>query len=373
MKSLFLAAMCVLQAPPPTDGVSRPLKVGDILDRWEAGARLIESYDLRLELRTKSFLVYENGVERMVDEKSAEPRPAAFSRIYRKGEMRRGEFFGETRDGAPVTLIWDGKESRTLQPGDKSVRVSSMILCFGSLEYEDYEMSYRNVRGTLDRISLCKIRKSRLLPREGRFYVVDVPGPSSFREPHYTNLRWKIWLDPDRNFLPARMAEWIVKEDHDEHNIDTENELREVGPAVWAPVRSTMRVYVKGEKSPIYGKCMMICDLIVQQDQSRFNIDLDDGLFGTAIPTGTTVVDGDRKVVYTAGSENADKYLAQIAKQEKAKFKSLSPRDRPTPGMVIVPDDDRPGWAKTLWIGGAAALIVVAVYALIRFRARGSA
>lgn len=367
MYYLVLVVAVAFQVQPPTGATEGILTVGQVLDRWEAGVELVVSYDLTVALRDSTFLKNENGKVTLT--KEAFQFDPSFSRIYRKGVKRRGEFVRNEQGQYGITLIWDGSRGYSFQ--SRLVSVAPFISNFGNDENEDYEIFWRTFRGTIDRIPVSRRRKSKLLPREGRLYVVDVPDATTHDDPHYIGLRWRVWLDPDKNFLPVKIQEWIVKDGGDLHNLDTENELREVLPGVWAPVRITIRVFHKDKKSPLFGECMGISVLSVDMDQSKFNVDLPDDLFEAKIPTGTTVVDRGRNVVYAAGSENADAYLAQLAQDEKAKLKKLTPVERTPPQMVFIPDDDWPRWAKPLLIGAGVALFAI-VFA-IRVRARRAA
>ncbi len=344
------------------------LTVGLVLDRWEAGVTLIENYDLRLVLQEDSLLWNQDGKVTLL-EKPIQGEPS-FSRIYRKGEKRRGEFLPNENGEFGLTMIWGGARGYVIQRGGNTVTIEPELIGFEGVEREDYESTYRTLRGTIDRVAISKQRRSRLLPREGRLYIVDVAAPNSYNDPNYTNMRWRVWLDPDRNFMPVKMTDWIIREDHEEHNTDVENELAEVSPGVWAIVRSTIRVFAKGKKNPIYGKFMGTSVLRVIMDQSKFNGDPPDELFEAKVPLGATVVDRGRNVVYTAGSENADAYLAQLAQDEKAKLKKLTPVERTPPQMVFIPDDDWPRWAKPLLIGAGAASALLAIVFVIRIRAR---
>jgi len=92
MCSLVLALMFVSQGqrvPPPA---ADRLSARELLDRWAAGADLIESYSLSLELASTSFVDNKDGTWWVLPEREAIKFPVQYSRIYRKGGKRRGEF-----------------------------------------------------------------------------------------------------------------------------------------------------------------------------------------------------------------------------------------------------------------------------------------
>ena len=73
-----------------------------------------------------------------------------------------------------------------------------------------------------------------------------------------------------------------------------------------------------------------------------------------------------QEAVYTQGSANPDKYLAQLAKDENKKLDSLSPADRTPPAMVFIPPDERPRWFWPLLIGIALVIAAGTIYAARR-------
>ena len=365
MRCLILAALMAAQSQAAHHPSAAHLTVGEVLDRWEAGADLIESYNLSLELTRKLLIEDKNGKRRLLPETEAIKLPTFYSRIYRKASKRRGEFQRDEHGHYGPPIIWDGKTGYLFQPRGDSVAVEPGIIGFGSEEYEDYEATYRMFGGTNDRIALSKERKSKLLPREGRLFVVDVP--TTPPGPFY-NAHWRVWLDPDHNFMPVRLRQWFLRKGVEAHSLDLENELREVSPGVWAPIRSLIRVFYKDEKSPFHGKNTFICELKVIEDQSKFNIDVSDSLFEVKIPNGMTVLDRARNAVYTQGSGDPDKYLAQLAKDEKKKVDGLSPADRTPPSTVFIPLDERPMWVWPLLIGTAVVAALAAIY-IVRRRA----
>lgn len=371
MGFLLLSALIVAQVEIPHSRSPNRLSVADVLDRWEAGAGLIETYDLRLELTQKLLLEDKNGQKRLLPESKAIRLPTMHSRIFRKNGKRRGEFRMDEHGHHAPAIIWDGKTGYLFQPGGDSVAVTPDILVFGDIEYEDYEATYHAVGGTADLIALSRARQTKLLPREGTLFVVDVPTapPPAW----WYNAHWRVWLNPDRNFMPVKLNLWFSRGAGEAHSLDIDNDLREVSPGVWAPVRSLIRVFYKDEKSPFHGKNTFICELKVIESQSKFNVEIPDSLFEVKIPNGMTVSDMARNAVYTQGSDNADRYLAQLAKDETKKLDSLSPKDRRPPETVFVPPDDRPRWLWPLLVGVAVLIGAGATYMARRGRtARGA-
>lgn len=365
MRSLIFALALAAQAQPsvragPADAAAR-----QVLERWEAGAELIESYDLSLELTSKLLIDDRGGKPRLLAEADAiRFPPPSFSRIYRAAGKRRGDFARDTHGHHAPPTIWDGTTGYSFQPGSAGVVVESFVLTFGSMEYEDYESTYRTFMGTTDRIALSKERNSRLLPREGSLYVVDVPRS---RSGDVSTIRWRVWLDPDRNFMPVKIAQWYFTKGVDAHGLDIENDLREVAHGVWAPVRSTFRNYYKDKNSPLYGKNVAIYELRVIDGPSTFNSKIDSSLFEVVIPNGMTVIDRRRNAVYTQGSKNADEYLALLARDEKKRLNGLPGAERMPPSAVFVPPDPTSRWLWPL-LGGTGAILAAGTLHILRRR-----
>jgi len=144
-----------------------------------------------------------------------------------------------------------------------------------------------------------------------------------------------------------------------------------VSRGVSAPVRALTHVFYNHEKSPLHGKCTFICELQVIQDQSKFNVDVPHALFEVKIPNGMTVIDRARNVVYTHGSSDPDKYLAQLAVDERKRIDGLSPADRTPPDTVFIPDNDPPRWLRPFGIGMSLIAVITAIYVLRRRRSGG--
>jgi hypothetical protein len=268
--------------------------------------------------------------------------------------LLRGEF-GQSPDGHYlITAIIKKDGTAYAFQGSTQLTIDRGMIAFGSVENEDYEKLYRAYLAMEDWIALTRARKPKQVGREGRLYAIDAP-PIDKMAP-FNNIRWKVWLDPDRNYLPVRSSKWFIKDGRDLHAQDREIELKEVTPGVWAPVRGVIKNYNMTVGGPIFGKCGGLFELRIIEEKSRFNVALPKDLFEIKIPVGTTVVDRIRNVVYTEGYSKPDEYLASLAGRGKKAVAELPPGDR---SPIIIPDTRRP-W-PTAWI----ALLVTAVLAVV--------
>ncbi len=359
--------VCLFMQFPPAPVPS--LSVGEVIDRWDAGSRLIESYDLVIELVDVGYTVRLGGVERLTNPGETFPNLYFYSHIFKKDVKRFGEFRGDGAGQHGSELLFDGVTFTSAHLSQNNYSIQQNYNIFGSYAYEDYESTYRTVLGSSDRVVMSRERASRLLPREGSLYVVDVP---EAKAGDFSNMAWRVWLDPSRNFMPVKWSEWLVQSGQRIRNCDCEVELREVASSVWAPVGAKRSVYNKNKKSPIFGKVGSDEFLKVDMAKSRFNIPIPDDRFVIKIPDGATVTDRIRNVVYTKGASDPDTYLSSLAAEGKKAVEGLPPGDRAPKDLIFVPD--RPGfWTQGRAIAAGAVALVVALGAIAVRRMRGRA
>ncbi len=361
MTSSLLALLLV--ATGPTDSVPST-KVAEVVDRWEAGANLIQSYDLEVELKDWNYITSDHRIVRVANKP---PSKTSRSHILRQGGKRRGEFGPDVPDSPPRPILrYDGQTYTNYNAGAKTISIHRAMICFGSSEYEDYETSYRTILGAFDRIATTRERDAKLLPRDGKLVVVEAgPSPKTV----FPEMGWRLWLDPDKNYLPVKYHVWFEKQGRTLQDRDCEIDLAEVSVGVWAPVKMRTQVYAKDPDSPIFGQCMGVSELSVVREKSRFNVPLADDLFVNTIPRGTTVVDKIRNVTYTEGASDPDTYLAHLAAEGKGAVASLPAAERAAPALIFIPDDPYRSLRPILVATGAAALAVGA-WAAFRIRKR---
>ncbi len=188
-----------------------PVSVQDVLDHWEAGADLIDSYDVTQRLTPTSFTIVENGGIRIAPPGKGVTLMTRRARVYKSGKSRRGEF-GSTDDPAEptMTLVYDGNTIYSWDKATPAVTIQKSLITFGGIEYEDYETLYRTVSGLVDRIKLTRARNSHLLAKEGHLFVLESP-PEKKGDRDYRDTGWRVWHDPDRNFLPVKIFQWHDK------------------------------------------------------------------------------------------------------------------------------------------------------------------
>ncbi len=349
---VFCIATCLLTQLSP--GPSQPLSVAEVLDRWDAGSRLIESYDLTTKLVMDNYIVKENGVDRLKKPGESYPDLEFHAHIFKDGPKRFGKFSPDGDGHFASELLYDGVMLTSAEKPQNQYNLQQGHGPFGSIEYEDYETIYRTVYGTADRVAMSKERQSRLLPREGNLYVVDVPTTTTG---NFATSAWRVWLDPTRNFMPRRWSQWLIMAGERVRNLDCELDLAEVVPGVWAAVAARKSVYNKNKQSAVFGKIMGVDTMTVDMSKSRFNVPIAADVFSMKIPNGATVVDRTRNIVYTQGASDPDAYLSNLAAEGKKAVANLPSGGRLSESTLIVPD--RPSF----WTSGRilAACVIVAI------------
>ena len=360
----FLLTLCLITQAPRQ---AQALSVKDVLDRWEAGSRLIETYDLSIELKSEGFCVSDGGAVRLVRPGESNPPSFFYSHVFRSGDKRYGEFTTVKDDFRDRKLLFDGASLTVGSLPQNEYQIQQYCNLFGATQLEDYEALYRTVLGTADRIAISREREARLLPQEGNFYVLNVPagkvaGPLG-------EIAWKVYLDSTRNFMPAKLSEFLVKSGLSILSSDCTIELAEVAPGVWAPVGADFSIFGKNSDSPIFGKKMGAGSLRVDRKKSRFNIAIPADQFVLKIPDGATVTDRTRNVVYTQGASNPDAYLASLAKQGQKAANNLPNQGAMGQMPLIVPDEPF-FWSRGRVAAFGLAVVVVGVLANVSIKRR---
>ena len=292
-----LAAMTLCQQVE-SDPAARSLTVAEVLNRWEAGTELIESYDLVIDTESITVMFTENGVDRPAGPGEASPVYRFHSHILKKAGKKFGEFGADNGGHYSMTLLNDGKNVLMNEIHRNEFSIQQDVVMFGSTEKEDYEATYRAILGTMDRIAISRTRAAKLLPREKDLYVLDVP---SVKEGLFSIASWRIWLDSTKNFMPIRWSQWVDVLNSRTKERECTIELKQVAEGIWAPVAATIHSYNTNENSKMFGKIGGISKLSVDESKSRFNPPLSDDQFVAKIPDGALVVDRIRNVVYKQG------------------------------------------------------------------------
>lgn len=353
---MVISSFCVVQVP----------SVGDITEQWAAGSAKIESYSLVVTLECTTMLMKNDDHDLVVlpSDKGVRLQPK-ISKIWRSNSKRKGEFGEGVSENKPeITMFYDGQTITARSIGSRTVNLYSGTPFFGSVEYEDYEALYRTVLGTSSRILMTKQRDSRLLAREGSLFIIETPASGLAA---YGNLGWRIWLDPDKNFMPVRYTQWYKRGATIERDRDVEITLTEVAQGLWAPTHATIKVYAKGPDQHISGKVIALNTVDVSIKDSKFNCQVDEGVFDPKILPGDDVIDAIRNVSYKVGAANPDKYLDKIAVQAQSAANRLKVRQSTHP--FEVPRDKVPflSWSMLTLVVLAT---ILTIYKIRRTRSR---
>ncbi len=121
--------VCLVSQEPP----NRPLTVKEVIERWDIGSKLIESYDLTVELKDEGFVTTADGIDRLSPTTEPVATQRSYSRIYKKGDKRFGEFSQDPGRAKSTALLFDGTTFTAAQVSRDEYSVDKHFTVFGSL------------------------------------------------------------------------------------------------------------------------------------------------------------------------------------------------------------------------------------------------
>jgi hypothetical protein len=145
--------------------------------------------------------------------------------------------------------------------------------------------------------------------------------------------------------MPVRIAIYCERGGKKDLWFSLENELAQVQPGLWLPVKSVRRGYSVDRKSAHYGKEVGTELIELDLKRSRFNVHLDDSVFAMDFPVGTKVQDYQRDATYRVGTGNRESYLHGLAVAGRLGLEELKNR-QPWYQTEAVPTI--PLWRKVL-------------------------
>jgi hypothetical protein len=331
------------------------LAVETTLAAYEGACRAIESYDLTMTTSSGLLLEKPNQHDKSHDhtnKKQADSTPSEWTPVdpnqvhiktirishqYCNREKFRNDL--RKQNGVEIsekadTQIWDGGVDRRLDFGRRTGRIISMSrtqsgffgVCFLDL-FRDFDGNYTYARFIRDRMENASVEK------EGDLIVLATrSNPTATIRGNPFGVR--LFLDPDRGFMPTRID--LTYGDDPIPQSRYTNELAEVLPGLWAPIRSRVSVFVRDKNSKYYGQELGYLLAEVDQSRSQFNGDIDPSVFDLTFPAGVMVHDEIRNTSYRAGAEKLDSYLDQLATQGRLSVDQLQAKHpRLRSGTVI--------------------------------------
>ena len=271
--------------PPSSNPDGRP-HLAAMLDAWERGHQLLSSYDLYLTCAEQVRRVGPAAKGRLAF------APTTASRVMhavRDGKRNRIEYgVGEPGQKPDRILVWDGNVARTLIPADGTITVSERP-DLGCLDLEHF---YRDCTSGTDTIDFLRKRADTVVERaDAKAVVLYLPPTSTY------GLR--IWLDPAKNFLPARIERLNGVGEALSVDFKQENTLEEFAPGIWAPAKIAESRYARVNESATFEVV-----ITVNHKASRFHAVPDDSAFRLTVPPGTMVFDRIVDARYRLGKAN---------------------------------------------------------------------
>jgi len=171
--------------------------------------------------------------------------------------------------------------------------------------------------------------------------TLNLPSVTATAPHNFVNDDFIVELSTERGFLPTLIRSGVHLNANPEVVAEIRNEIGEIGSGLWAPVRSTKRVYavaIAGNvETPVSEE-----ELILDMERSKFNVDIRPEVCEMAFPPGTVVYEEANAANYVVndGGEADYKAYAEIAKKkaEELAIKKLSTkkqRNRPVPYVLI--------------------------------------
>ncbi len=347
-RSLLIAALIFSAIPLATiasaaraQGVGSPLTVDAALTAYEGACSAIESFDLTMTTSSGLLLKKPVGIDKKRD--SADKATASsfaewtpvdpnepghdlvrVSRQYYSRDKFRNDLVKQNEKVIPDkadTQIWDGAVDRRLDFAQRTGRISGLSrtqsgffgICYLDL-FRYFDGDYTYAKFIRDRMALASVES------EGGLVVLSARSDlDSMVRGNPFGVR--LFLDPSRSFMPVRID--LTYGDDPIPQSRYTNDLAEVSPGLWAPVRSRVAVFVRDKESKYYGKELGYLLAEVDLPRARFNVDLDSKVFELEFPTGVLVHDDIRNMSYRAGAEKQESYLDQLATQGRLSVDQL--------------------------------------------------
>lgn len=361
------------------------LTVDTAIAAYEAACSAIESFDLTITTSSAVLLKKPVGPAKARDEhEKAKDSPRVewtavdpgergwnmvlVSRQYYAGGKFRNDLVKQNEKDVPDkadTQVWDGAVDRRLNFAQRTGRVAgasfNMPAFFGIAYlhlFRHFDGDYTYAKFIRDRMSSARVES------EGGLIILSARStPDNLFRGNPFGVR--LFLDPSRGFMPARIDLTHGYGDDPVPQSRYTNELAEVAPGLWAPVRSRVSVFVREKWSKHYGQEMGFMEVEVDRPRARFNVDLDASAFELKFPAGVMVHDEIRNTSYRAGAEKLDSYLDQLATQGRLSVDQLRANRPPLRAPSVVSWD--PVKRLLVWVN-LALVATVAVFVLRRQR-----
>ncbi len=286
---------------------------------------------------------------------------------YRADLLRTRE--GEVPEGQ-ATFIWDGVTATTYSSMSRKGRITTrppdegmqpQVLSYGSL--------YRNINCDQTYLQLInsRPRDEMKLVRDGSlFTLISMPHVEK-QNTLNSDLGLTLVLDSSKSFMPSSI-EWFFIRNGKKVTWQTyENNLAEIQPGLWLPVKSIHSVYNMSSTSDDFGKEAGRQTATLDLARSRWNIVQPENIFQISFPSGTEVNDEVKNIDYRIGDVSKSAYLDRLATEGRLGVEQLQNKEARYRNITKIAE---PLWRRFLVPCFAGAAIFGVVYLSLRMLRR---
>jgi hypothetical protein len=340
MSVLLAGILSLLQEPSPN--------LDHVLASYDAACQAVPDFDMRInDWRTELLaadVVGEDQV-RFRPYGADEPHKVRVLSVTRQRHLNGKYRVDWLQDGdrknaeGTFSLVWDGGTGVLLNTGQRSAEIAPIPPAFSGVQalayfrlFRDYGHGYsfsQFIRDRWPKSSSIRQSAGLVLIRCEPQAVRHTGSPSGL----------ELSLNPNRGFMPEQIDFLMGKTDDAVVRMRIRNELSEVLPGVWLPVRSRLSSLVTDQKSQHFGVETVMQEYEVDATRSRWGVLVDDAVFELEIPVGTDVRDRIRGAVYQAGAETREQYLDTLASIGRLSLEETKSRSLPVypPQQVSMP------------------------------------
>src|SRR5262249_13722872 len=236
------------RAEPPAN--PPPPSAQEVLAAYESACEAISSFDLYLKVVTRNVLKAAPGKKTLkaprafqeTSPQEAEQHKATpwSHQYFADGKFRAdvGEWNDVKSPPGARPIVWDGAVEKTLDGPAKRGTIREFSLEAVGQHGVSFPNLFRSYDVDFTYAELFKSRPAESLKveRQGSLLVLSVP-PEPDKGTRVNRSGVRLSLDPERGFLPAQIDILVHKKDAVVPWTSFANELSEVLPGVWAPLK----------------------------------------------------------------------------------------------------------------------------------------
>lgn len=364
MRPSMLALMACLSpvpwGPAARGGDPTPTQMLDLLD---AAINRVSSFDVRFTAQRSLFVKDDRGTPRPLTPGQAPTiYQEKFRQVFDRGKQRK-EALNVSSNELMQATVWDGEIERWLDltRASGAIQRRSQFLMFDG---EDYLALYRNLAGPHELVPLFRQRSSNKVNLSGTRLVLECE-PDLRDSVACGNYCFSVAADPAHGMIPEEISvHRLIEGDKVKTALTTIDELRQVAPDVWVPVKATTTFYVPTPKV-LPGTVFQKVELTVDSASSAWNTTIPRDTFKLPFPEGTKVSDRIRGIQFISGLPEPDENLKSMV----ARARNVVPLPRPKPATNA---GSGPSVGMILLISGLPLGLLVGALLIVRARRKAT-